>query len=85
MGGRGWGDGGAAASDIRPILDLKPPLTAKQVLEVRRLLNDAKAETIWQTEKAISDVMPRYYINQFFRGLISLICLFVLGLKLLGS
>jgi hypothetical protein len=61
----------------------------KQVLEVRRLLNDvnfgSEAETIWQTEKAISDVMPRYYINQFFRGLISLICLFVLGLKLLGS
>jgi hypothetical protein len=61
----------------------------KQVLEVRRLLNDAnfgsEAENIWQTEKAISDVMPRYYINQFFRGLISLICLFVLGLKLLGS
>jgi hypothetical protein len=54
----------------------------KQVLEVRRLLNDAnfgsEAENIWQTEKAISDVMPRYYINQFFRGLISLICLFVI-------
>jgi hypothetical protein len=36
MGGRGWGDGGAAASDIRPILDLKPPLTAKLLIYLAR-------------------------------------------------
>jgi hypothetical protein len=61
----------------------------RQGLEIRRLLNDpnfsGEAEIIWKTEKAIRDAMPGVYINQFFRGLVSLICLAVLGLKLLGS
>ena len=61
----------------------------KQILEIRRLLKDvqfgSEAQNVWEMEKSLAAWSPKVYINAFFMGLISLICLFVLGLKLFGN
>jgi hypothetical protein len=61
----------------------------QQILETRRLLKDVQfgneAESFRNAEKTLDGLTPNYYINRFFLWLISLICLFVLGVKLLGS
>jgi hypothetical protein len=61
----------------------------QQILETRRLLKDVRfgeeAESLRNAEKTVEGLTPNFYINRFFLGLISLICLFVLGVKLFGS
>jgi len=79
------------ASNSRMALGVTQALmkVSQQILETRRLLQDVRfgeeAESLRNAEKTLERLLPNFYINRFFLGLISLICLFVLGVKLFGT